>query len=253
MTPVCSALNDLASTSASFLILSAQPPSSAQIPAYKPLTISPFKESRYKDLLNQPPRTQVEHQLMEALRESELWDTQQKYNMVGMQAATLLQGTYVARVRTSLQEKEKKDKEKKNILFGDGMPRVLSDQEFVDIVKQKEAEAEKKACQKAEKSRWKGCYTIVIQQWKKDDEAQRARNKETTDQYHAQLAAWKAESETTRKEKRKPGWTKPKRGNIEKGEPWPKHADFEGEEEVNTMDDDSDVDEVAQDDEAELD
>ncbi|KAF4596979.1 hypothetical protein EYR40_007429 [Pleurotus pulmonarius] len=140
--------------------------------------------------------------------------------MVGMQATTLLQGTYVARVSASLQEKEKKDKGKKNILFGDGMLRVVSDQEFVDMVKQKEAEAEK--------SRQKGHYTIAF-------------------------AEWKAEAGTARKEKRKLGWTKPKRGNIEKGEPHPKYADFKGEEEVNTTDDDSNVDEVARDDEAELD
>ncbi|KAF9493232.1 hypothetical protein BDN71DRAFT_1377176, partial [Pleurotus eryngii] len=122
---------------------------------------------------------------------------------------------YVARVSAALRKQEKTTKGKRNILFGDGMPQVLSDENFIEAVKQKEVKAEKKAKEKVKKFNQKMQYAAAIIVWKNGKEAQRLRNQGASDKYHAQLVDWQSEVDAAKRKKRRAGWMKPKRGRVE--------------------------------------
>ena len=129
-TLTCIAINDLASTSASFLVSTSPPQSTSTLPAYKPHTISPFK-SRHAKPLDRMPLIAHEQELHDVLFDAEQRDTIQKNMMVGMQATVLLQGMYVTRTQQHLQEQEERRKKKsRKRIFGDGMPKLLDSDEF---------------------------------------------------------------------------------------------------------------------------
>ena len=111
-TPVRVAANALESTSASFLVSASPLKSKSRLPAFQPFTISPFKQSRYHDLLNQTPTTAQEQELHNALIESERRDNNRKHAMISMQAGVVLQDLYVSQAREQLEEHEERRRKK---------------------------------------------------------------------------------------------------------------------------------------------
>lgn len=121
--------------------------------------------------MNVEPETERERLLQNALRKSEAQEEHQQARLVEMQASLVLVQKYCDRVRNQLETQEKKAKKKgkgKNKrLHGDGMPRLLTSDEFFSWVdraaklQQQEAAAkEARAGQKVEHQKaladWKG-------------------------------------------------------------------------------------------------
>src|ERR1700733_351179 len=69
-----SAINELSSISAAFLVSSSPIQSTSAPPAFQPSTISPSRSSRYSNLLAQPTMTEHEQNLCDGLIESETRD-----------------------------------------------------------------------------------------------------------------------------------------------------------------------------------
>jgi hypothetical protein len=246
-TPVRVAANALESTSASFLMSGSPLKSTSRLPPFRPFTISPFKQSRYHDLLDKPPMTAREQELQNALIESESRDSNRKHAMISMQAGVVLQDLYVAQAREQLEEHEQRKKKKKsNRLFGDGLPKLLDDDVFFNKVTEHEAEKKRKADAKEDRRLLREAHATSLAEWKKQEDERKEKNKETRLVYQQAVQAWEAERDLAKLQHRKAGWTKPKQGIILKPLPRPVREQIassgsEGEEEFGDDDVGSDA------------
>jgi hypothetical protein len=240
-TPTRVAVSELASTSASFLVSASPPQSTMTLPAYKPYTISPFKQSHYADILEREPATMREQELRDALQEAEQRDAVQKHIMVGMQATVLLQGMYVAQTQQHLQEHEqRKQKKVRKRVFGDGMPKLLDGDEFFARVTEHEAEIERGALDKEERRAQREGHAESLVTWKTQERERIARNKAIHDAHQHAVKAWEEEHDAAKLECQQARWTKPKQGPLEKPIPRPKKpnsVESESEDERSSIED----------------
>ncbi|RDB27179.1 hypothetical protein Hypma_004386 [Hypsizygus marmoreus] len=222
VTPIRVAVDELCSTSASFLVSTQTPKSTMQIPVYKPYTISPFRH-RHGHLLEREPVTSREEELRNALEESERRDTYRKDQMAQMQAQVLLQGMYVGRVQKHLQKaEEKRSKKKSKRIVGDGMPRLMSGDDVFAMIEAADEQAAKEAQEKEKRKIAREGHGEVLAQWKEKEKERIARNKERHAAYHASVKAWEAGRALAKAEGRQAGWKKPQLKGIEKPIPRPK-------------------------------
>jgi hypothetical protein len=66
---------------------------------------------------------------------------------------------------------------------------------------------------------------MVVAEWKRNESARKARNDEVRTHHQVAVKAWEVERDLAKEEKRKPRWTKPKQGLLEKPIPRPKKPD----------------------------
>ncbi|KAG2079588.1 hypothetical protein BD769DRAFT_1380450 [Suillus cothurnatus] len=133
-----------------------------------PQIVSPLQYKRYSKILNRPPATEAEHELQVALQESGQREEETKRQMIGLQAASVLQIQYCDRVHGQLAAQEEKAGRKKGTrLVGDGLPRMLTGDVFVAQVvthenameaeaREKEMRAKRRAERSEELAHWKG-------------------------------------------------------------------------------------------------
>jgi hypothetical protein len=243
ITPIRAAIDDLASTSASFLVSHSLPQSTMSIPLFRPDTISPFK-SRYADLLGREPVTQMERELQDALAQSEAQDERRKHQMVGMQATTMLHAMYASKVQGYLQahKENKKAKRSRKKIVGNGMPRLFDADEFYNTVVEAEEESQRQAVEKEERRHRREQHGEALVAWKKEEDERKRRNDERRQEHQAAVKVWETERDQAKLEKRRTGWTKPKLTGIEKPVPRPKKPT--NEEDDDEEDDDDDDDEM---------
>ena len=222
-TPVRVAINEIATSSAAFLVSKTPPRSKAKPPRFTPYTISPIKRHR-QDIFDDEPKTEREVALIAALQEAEERDAWRKQAMIGMQATTILQGMYVAKVQGHLEEHELRAGRKKsgNRLFGDGYGKLLSGDEFYNSAVEFEEQAKQKTTEKVERARKREEHATVVAEWKKNEAERKVRNEEVRMVHQDAVKAWEAERDLAKEERRKPRWTKPKQGLLEKPVPRPK-------------------------------
>jgi hypothetical protein len=240
-TPVRVAINTLASTSAAFLVSKTPPSSRVNPPRFTPYTVSPLKR-RQEPILDDEPQTEREVALIQALREADERDTWRKRAMIGMQATTVLQGMYIAKVQGHLEEHEKRAAKKKsgNRLFGDGYGKLLTGDDFYNSSLEIEEQAKQKAEEKVERARMREEHATVVAQWKNNEVARKARNDAVRKSHQDAVKAWEAERDLAKEERRKARWTKPKQGLLEKPVPRPKKPDDKSESDEEGPDDDED-------------
>ncbi|KAF8220794.1 hypothetical protein L208DRAFT_1197873, partial [Tricholoma matsutake] len=123
--------------------------------------------------------------------------------MISMQATAVLQGMYIAKVQGHLEEHETRAAKKKsgNRLFGDEYGKLLTGDDFYNSSLEIEEQAKQKSEEKSERARMKTRNDAV---WKSHQDA---------------VKAWEAEHDLAKEERRKPRWTKPKQGLLEKPVP----------------------------------
>lgn len=99
----------------------------------------------YTDLLNIPPATELEERLQAALREAENKYESLKAEVIVLQSGMVLNNTYCDILKNQLAaQEEARQKKRKTRLVGDGLPRLLSSEEFVQRVIEYTAEMQKK-------------------------------------------------------------------------------------------------------------
>ncbi|KIK53092.1 hypothetical protein GYMLUDRAFT_112751, partial [Collybiopsis luxurians FD-317 M1] len=87
------------------------------------------------NLLSIPPSTELEENLQAALKEAEKKYDDLKTEMIVMQSGMVLNNTYCDILKNQLEAQEESRKRKmKKCLMGDGLPRLLSSEEFVNRV-----------------------------------------------------------------------------------------------------------------------
>ncbi|KAJ7229204.1 hypothetical protein GGX14DRAFT_346894 [Mycena pura] len=230
-----SAVDGLASTSASFLVASSPLQSTSAPPAFKPYTISPIKNgSRYSHLFDHTPQTAQETELMLALEESEGRDNSRKRSMVQMQASTVLAGMYSNRAQTQLQaaEERKRRKTAGNRRMGDGKAKYFSGDDFFRLCEEDEQKKKDEAVEKEKRQEDRETHAVRVAMWQEANDGIRARNAERRATFSTDVAAWEAEKTAAKATRRRPGWIKPKLAEygIELLLPKPKKHVQDGEE-----------------------
>ncbi|KAG8712307.1 hypothetical protein FRC09_020010 [Ceratobasidium sp. 395] len=138
-----------------------------------------------------------------------------------MTAQLTLQGLYSSRLREQLAEKEKKRNRKRGKLLGDGMPALLTSDEYhqrvADQARRKRQEEDRKKAAAEARER----YKEAVKTWKEDDEKRAKRNQERAEEWKEEVNAWEIERDVAKAEKRKPRWRKPVKPKAEKAAPKP--------------------------------
>jgi len=152
--------------------------------------------------------------------------------MVAMQAATLLQNTYVIQANGQLNAHEdklsKKKKKKKKLT---GCAQLLMGDTFFNMVVEAEKNAAWAVQEKEERKGRREEQVVAIATWKKHEKRRKERNEEIRGQYRVAVEKWETERNRVKAACQKPAWKKPKMGPIEKGIPRPKIPDTEESEE----------------------
>ena len=113
-------------------------------------------------------------------------------------------------------QEEKQKKKRKGQLNGDGLPKLLTGNEFyMRVVEHEKALEQDKVDRENRQKQWEE-QSQLMASWKEADEAQKERNKVQKEAYHGALHLWEAERDLAKLEKRRPGWKKPMRGELEK-------------------------------------
>lgn len=139
-------------------------------------------------------------------------DPAQLVSLVNDQRAMiLLQSVYVEGVRYQLEVSEKKKAQpaKKGRVNGDGMPKVLTSEEFVAVVQAHKLAQEVEAGAKEKRRVEKENRAAVLAEWKEQSKRRKEENDVITAQWKAAVGEWEAEKKLAQAERRKPRWKKP--------------------------------------------
>jgi len=244
-TPVRRGINALASTSAAFLVSDSPIASTSRLPSLQTFEISPvYRPHSLLTGSDSEPLTDRERLLMTALQDSHNERARLKEQMMGMQAQSLLQASYVEGVRIQLQTlEEKKSRGKKKARINtDGKPKILSQDEIFNAVVEGQAarDSAKEAATKRKDARGKYSDALVI--WKAREDERKEINATYKEQWHKEVKKWEIERDSAKFDKRKPRWKKPKMPTMQKAIIKPKIAEF-----VEAIDEDEEEDEEEED------
>ncbi|EMD41202.1 hypothetical protein CERSUDRAFT_35536, partial [Gelatoporia subvermispora B] len=135
--------------------------------------------------------TSREEQLIAALRDSEARNETRKQQVIGLQATVVLQGMYVGRAHGQLQAQEEKAAQKrKNRVFGDGMPKLLTGDDFFEAVENHERKAAQEADKKARRQAGSAAFQAARAKWQLEEKARLERNRLKKAQWHAAVRDW---------------------------------------------------------------
>ena len=128
----------------------------AQLPPIPTATLSPIKQQLPR--LQHNPTTSLERELITKLQDAAIKEAYLKGKIAGLQSTTILQDAYLHRVQGQLGTKEGK-KNKGSGALNDGHARLLTDNEFVEKVAERDKQ---KALKQAEKD-WR--KVVAADRW----------------------------------------------------------------------------------------
>jgi DDE superfamily endonuclease len=233
------AVHDLAETEVGFLFSQEPVQSTSQLPPLPTTTISPLK-ARNQDLLAVEPETEMERKLQEALREANDRNAAQKGALLGLQSTAVLHDRYCEIVRSQLAgQEEKKLGKRKGKLVGDGMPRLLTDADFIARVVAHTEEQERVLAAAAARKVAKTSRKVILDQWEADKERRTKENEVLLAEWNVVKAAWEARRDAMKEDGKKRGWGKqPPRPQMVPAIPKPKAqtvADDDAEDEEGSV------------------
>ena len=210
------------------------------------------------------PSTKNELLLLTALREAESRNHRSEVHTFELQAANILNQAYTDRLVKKLaaqEEKQEKKKKKTTRLVGDGLPRLLTGDEFYEMAKGKEREAKNVARQKEVRKDGRAAYKVAIEEWKAAQQEWKDAKVNSTVAFQKALTVWERKRDAAKKKARKFTDLKPKRAVQPAAPVRPKLKDFlegasglgaaGGDEEAGTSDSDADNDEEVDQEESE--
>ena len=121
---------------------------------------------------------------------------------------------------------------KEGRLVGDGLPRLLTGDEFYQRVVDHERAAVQDKVANENRRKQKEQWSALLAEWKEVEEARKQWNKEQKAAYREQLALWTEEKEQAKQESRQAQWKKPTMGKLEKPllKPACRRAEVDGDE-----------------------
>ena len=177
--------------------------------------------------LNIQPTTSNELILLAALREAESWNVRSEMHAFELQASNILNEAYTERLRKALETKEEKRGKKKGIkLVGDGLPKLLSGDDFYELAQAKEKEVREFSRQKEARKEGRVAYDAAMEEWAMTDQG-RKDERDTIKADNAKAkAAWDKRKAAAVKKNKKFTEPKPKPMRLPKAIPRPKLKDF---------------------------
>ncbi|KAI6139955.1 hypothetical protein BKA82DRAFT_153935 [Pisolithus tinctorius] len=116
---------------------------------------------------------------------------------------------------------EKRKKKKKGQLNGDGLPKLLTGDEFYNqVVDHHKSIAEQDAARKARQKQRDERNELLVA-WREEEAACQECNKALRNTYHEELQLWELERDQAKAENRRPHWAKPKCRKLERPAPKP--------------------------------
>jgi hypothetical protein len=221
----------LASTSVSFLVLETPLTSTNRLPAFIPSPLTPTRKRKHQ-LLDTDPENETELTYQDALRQSYACEDQSKAELTRMQSTVVLQSMFCERLSSQLaaqEEKQKSAHKKKGKLVGDGLPRLLTGDEFHNRVVEHEKATVEEDMVREERRKLRDERTEVLGPWKEAEAARLERNRVRRQAYKDELVTWEAERDLAKAERRRTRWTQPKLGKLESPLPKPAFESVHGE------------------------
>ncbi|KIM35935.1 hypothetical protein M413DRAFT_78950 [Hebeloma cylindrosporum] len=174
------------------------------------------------------PSTANELLLLAALREAESQNLRSEMHTFELQAANILNEAYADRLKKQLAAKEEKQTKKKKAtrLVGDGLPCLLSGDEFYELAKEKEREVEEEARQKEAKKDGRAAYKLAMAEWNEAERERKDAKALANATFKKVEAAWTKKRDAAKAKGKKFSDPKPKRGAMPAALPWPKLKDF---------------------------
>ena len=198
--PVRLAIPQLASSDICFLTSQSPVKSTMELPNFPTMELSPVKlvaKAEGVDLSKAVPKTKLEKLLHEALVAKSAEADFFRGCTIQLQASMVLQRLYCTRVRRQLQAKEVKmnAKKAKGRLHGDGLPRVLTDDEFFERVVAHFKALEEEEVEREAKKQNKEDLNAEIDEWKRNEEQRKKTNLELQANWETADRAWKVEKD----------------------------------------------------------
>ncbi|PBK77859.1 hypothetical protein ARMSODRAFT_839605, partial [Armillaria solidipes] len=129
---------------------------------------------------------------------------------------------YCKKVQHQLAQKEMR---KSHRLRGDGMPQLLTGNEFYKQVVEHEANQDQEQTEKeshhAEKESRANAYVIAMGEWTKADEEHQEHNRQKKENWRKALMEWEVERDLAKAEHHRCQWNKPKQPRMERAAPKP--------------------------------
>ena len=122
----------LASTSTLFLVRETPLTSANRLPQFIPSPLTPTRRRKHQ-LLDVDPKNETERTYQDALHQSYTREDQSKAELIRVQSSVVLQAMFCERLSSQLaaqEEKQKSTHKRKGKLIGDGLPRLLTGDEF---------------------------------------------------------------------------------------------------------------------------
>ncbi|KAK7028748.1 hypothetical protein R3P38DRAFT_2525562 [Favolaschia claudopus] len=205
-------LQTIRTSDSSFLVTSSPIKSTSAPPGFIPQRISPYsqKKARYSRLLDAPPANIQEEELQNSLRELLAANKAQKSQIISMQSSLVLNGAYcdVVQGQLAAQEESRKSKQKGR-LVGDGLPRLLTSNEFMRRVDQFHTAAQEKEADLAVRRVEKAGHKTALEEWKKQEANRKAENLLIRARWQEDVKAWEQERDRTKLLGHRPSWNKP--------------------------------------------
>lgn len=150
-----------------------------------PVPPNPTQLPPSQSLLDIEPKTTIEALLQAELREA-------RKKILQLQAANILNESYCNKLRFELAYKEEKENapKQRGKLVGDGLPRLLSGDDFFERVVEFTKWQREEAAKKAEKQRERESIKGAVEDWKKREEERKKENQARKDRYHKALETW---------------------------------------------------------------
>jgi len=238
--PIRTALPELLASDVGYLASGSPIKASTEPPDLETILISPIKHIRTgtgpawaisNDLRTIQTATVLEKAFQDALNAKDSEARFYKSQVTKLQSMMVLQRLYCQRVRRQLNAKEKKDekKEKKGgRINGDGLPRLLTSDEFLEVLEVHEAAAEKAERSRLARLDLRAEYEAELEEWEIVERGRKERNIAGLQRFKDASAAWDNERKAAKAKGTKlKDWDKiyPKHKQkdfVEKGIPKPK-------------------------------
>ena len=170
------------------------------------------------------PHTANDNLLLDALRKREQHAEGLQHRVLELQAANVLDEMYCSMLRGQLAHYEKRKNAPKGMgkLVGDGLPRLLSGDEFYERVVEFTDRQKRTELEKAERNEAREGRAEVMKEWHKVDEERKRQNAARRLRYKEQKAEWEAAKKKAVAQKKRFGVPAPKLGKCPG--PYPKPA-----------------------------
>lgn len=132
-----------------------------------------------------------------------------------MQGTLLLWGQYCDTLHNQLAAQEEKSKRRnKRKIAGDGLPQLLTGDDFITKVQDHKEEQQRQVAQLQAQKASREVRGEAMKEWKKADREQKMQNEEIKARFKEEMEEWEAECDRAKHKKQKPSWKKPTRQKL---------------------------------------